>query len=619
MTARRLVGLLRPHRMLIAAVVVLGLAWIGLNLLGPKLLGYATDLIFAGLVSTGYPAGSSKEDVIGQLRADGRDTLANVFSTTDLVPGEGVDFGALGVVLLVLLGIYLVAAGFMLWRGRLVATIVQRVVRNLRAQVDAKLSRLPMSHFDRNSGGDVLSRATNDIDNLQQSFQLTLGQLINSVFTILGVLAVMLVISPALALIVLLSVPLAAAIAWVISKRAQPRFAEQWGTTGSLNAHIEQIYTGHSLVKGFGRRELAEREFDEHNEALYRAGSRAQFITGMIEPAARFVTDLNYVLVAVVGALRVASGSLSIGDVQAFIQYSQMFSRPIVDLANFSGQLQSGLASAKRIFELLDAEEQRPDAREPVRPGPTRGQVVFDRVSFRYLPGKPLIEDLSLIAEPGQVVAIVGPTGAGKTTLGNLLMRFYELDGGRILLDGEDIASMDREDLRSRIGLVSQDAWLFHGTIAENIAYGRPDATRAEVIAAAEATCVDRFVHTLPDGYDTVLDDETSTVSAGEKQLITLARAFLIRPSLLVLDEATSSIDTKTEELVQRATSSLRAGRTCFVIAHRLSTVRNADLIVVMENGQLIERGTHTELLEADGTYARLHAASSATPVDLLS
>ncbi|MDX6430299.1 MAG: ATP-binding cassette, subfamily multidrug efflux pump, partial [Streptosporangiaceae bacterium] len=452
-------------------------------------------------------------------------------------------------------------------------------------------------------------RVTNDIDNLAQTLQQTLSQMLTSLLMIIGVLTMMFVISPLLAVIALVTVPVSMVVAGQIGKRAKPQFVKQWSTTGRLNGHIEEMYSGHSLVKVFGRQEEAAATFKEHNDTLYVASFRAQFISGLIQPVMMFIGNLNYVLVAVVGALRVASGALSLGDVQAFIQYSRQFSQPLTQVASMANLLQSGVASAERVFALLDAREQDPDPETPARPEQVRGRVEFQGVSFRYAPDTPVIDDLSLTVEPGQTVAIVGPTGAGKTTLVNLLMRFYDVTGGRITLDGVDIASMTREDLRAKTGMVLQDAWLFGGTIADNIAYGATEASHERIIEAARATHVDHFVRTLPDGYDTVLDEEGSNVSAGEKQLITIARAFLAEPAILILDEATSSVDTRTEVLIQRAMNSLREGRTSFVIAHRLSTIRDADLILVMESGQIVEQGTHGELLAANGAYQRLYAA----------
>ncbi|MEU4672740.1 ABC transporter ATP-binding protein [Amycolatopsis sp. NPDC023774] len=608
----RLLRLLRPQQAALIGVLVLGTASVALTVIGPKILARATDLIFAGVIGKSLPAGVTKDAVVAGLRAEGNTTLADIFSRADITPGQGIDFTAVGQVLLLVLALYVVASFFGLIQARLTTSLVQGAVYSLRRDVEEKLARLPLRYFDRQPRGEVLSRVTNDIDNLAQSLQQTLSQIVTSVLTVIGVLVMMFLISPLLAIIALLTVPASVFVAAKIGKRAQPQFIKQWATTGKLNAHIEEMYTGHSLVKVFGRREEAEATFREQNDTLYNASFRAQFISGTIQPAMMFIGNLNYVLVAVIGALRVASGSLTLGDVQAFIQYSRQFSQPVTQIASMANLLQSGVASAERVFALLDAKEQDPEPADPQRPAVVHGKVEFHDVSFRYLEDTPLIENLSLTVEPGQTVAIVGPTGAGKTTLVNLLMRFYEIDSGHITLDGVDIAKMDREELRDKTGMVLQDAWLFGGTIEENIAYGADDVTHEQVVEAATATYVDRFVRTLPDGYATVIDDEGGTVSAGEKQLITVARAFLAKPAILILDEATSSVDTRTEVLIQHAMNSLREGRTSFVIAHRLSTIRDADVILVMESGRIVEQGDHETLLHAGGAYSRLYAAQFA-------
>ncbi|ALV35851.1 ABC transporter ATP-binding protein [Streptomyces sp. CdTB01] len=615
-SGRRLIAQFKPERLTIYALLCCVVVSVGLNVIGPKILGRATDLVFAGIVGRQMPAGATKEQVLDSIRARGQGQIADMLRSTDFTPGQGIDFDAVGRVLLLAFGTFLVAGVLMAVATRLVNRTVNRTMYRLRENVQTKLSRLPLSYFDKRQRGEVLSRATNDIDNIGQTLQQSMGQLINSLLTIIGVLAVMFWVSWLLALVALVTVPLSFVVATRVGKRSQPHFVQQWRSTGKLNAHIEEMYTGHTLVKVFGRQDESAQQFAEQNEALYEAGFKAQFNSGIMQPLMMFVSNLNYVLVAVVGGLRVASGALSIGDVQAFIQYSRQFSMPLTQVASMANLVQSGVASAERIFELLDAEEQEADPVESARPEELRGLVELQNISFRYDPEKPLIEDLSLKAEPGHTVAIVGPTGAGKTTLVNLLMRFYDVSGGRITLDGVDIAAMSRDELRARIGMVLQDTWLFGGTIADNIAYGASrEVTRGEIEEAARAAHADRFIRTLPDGYDTVIDDEGSGVSAGEKQLITIARAFLSDPVILVLDEATSSVDTRTEVLIQKAMAKLAHGRTSFVIAHRLSTIRDADTILVMENGSIVEQGSHTDLLEADGAYARLYKAQFAQAV----
>ncbi len=611
-STRRLLRMLAPERPRIVAGITLGVLSVALSVLGPKVLGNVTNLIFAGFISGKIPAGVTQSEFAARLRATGHATQARLFGALHLTPGHGIDFGQVGRTLAIVALIYAGSAVFSVFQGRLVATIVQRAIFTMREQVQDKLSRLPLSYFDRQPRGEILSRVTNDIDNLAQSLQQTLSQVVTSLLTIVGVLAVMIWISWLLALIALVTVPASIFLVARIGKRAQPQFVRQWSTTGKLNAHIEENFTGHSLVRAFGRTDESMAVFAEQNERLFQSSFRAQFISGTIQPAMMFIGNLNYVLVAVVGALRVATGALSLGDVQAFIQYSRQFSQPLTQVASMANLLQSGIASAERVFALLDADEQEPDKAAPARPGSVRGSVRFEDVSFSYFPDVPLIEHLSLCVEPGQTVAIVGPTGAGKTTLVNLLMRFYEVSDGAITLDGVNIADMSRQQLRSLTGMVLQDAWLFGGTIAENIAYGLDSATRDQIIEAAKATYVDRFVQKLPDGYETVLDEDGSNVSMGERQLITIARAFLARPAILILDEATSSVDTRTEVLIQRAMNSLREGRTSFVIAHRLSTIRDADVILVMEHGQIVEQGSHEALLASGGAYARLYAAQFA-------
>jgi ATP-binding cassette subfamily B protein len=614
-SAKRLFARLAPEKFGVAVTIVLGVVSVILNVVGPKILGHATDLVFAGVIGRQLPAGLTTQQAADGARAAGQNTVANLIVAQDVIPGMGIDFTAVGQVLAGVIAIYLAASVFGWAQGYLLNGIVQRTIYALRKEVEDKLNRLPLNYVDGQRRGEILSRVTNDIDNISTSVQQTISQLLTSILTVIGVVLMMLLISPLLTVIALVTIPLTLWLTRMIGKRSQRHFIAQWRHTGALNAQIEEAFTGHELVRVFGRRKAVESDFADRNEELFEASFRAQFVSGTIMPSTMFLGNLNYVAVAVIGGLRVASGTLSLGDVQAFIQYSRQFTQPLTQAASMVALLQSGVASAERVFELLDAEEQVPDPVEPAVRTERRGRVAFEHVDFRYLPDQPLIEDLSLVAEPGQTVAIVGPTGAGKTTLVNLVMRFYELDGGRITLDGVDIAEMTRSDLRTGIGMVLQDTWLFGGTIRDNLRYGNPDATEEQVLDAARASYVDRFVRSLPDGYDTVIDEEGSNVSAGEKQLITIARAFLANPSLLILDEATSSVDTRTEVLVQRAMAALRTDRTSFVIAHRLSTIRDADLILVMEAGRIVEQGNHDELLAARGAYYRLYNAQFAAAV----
>ena len=615
---RRLIGLLRPHAFAFAFVSLLGAISVILTVLAPRVLGEATNIIFEGFISAQLPSGITKAQAVEQLRASGQNDLANMVGAMQITPGEGVDFARLSQVIVFVLALYIVASVLGWLQGYVINVIMVRTMWRLRRSVEAKINRMPLSHFDKVQRGDLLSRVTNDIDNITQTMQQSLSGALTAVLTVVGVLIMMFSISWQLALVALVSLPLMAVIFGIIGPKSQKAFGIQWRKMGLLNARVEESFSGHALVKVFGREKDSHEKFKAENEELYRASFKAQFLSGMIMPGMMFIGNLSFVGIAVLGGLMVASGQLRLGDVQAFIQYSQQFTQPLSELGGMAAVVQSGTASAERVFELLDSDEQQPDAADAPAPVDGDGTIVFENVAFSYNPEHPLIRDLSFSVMPGQTVAIVGPTGAGKTTLVNLIMRFYELDGGRILLDGQNIADLTRRDVRSRTGMVLQDPWLFAGTIRENIRYGRQDATDEEVLDAAKATYVDRFVHSLPEGYDTVLDEEASNVSAGEKQLITIARAFVAQPSVLILDEATSSVDTRTELLLQHGMAALRQGRTSFVIAHRLSTIRDADLILVMEAGDIVEQGTHAELIKREGAYYRLYNSQfeGATDID---
>ncbi|GAA3759670.1 ABC transporter ATP-binding protein [Microbacterium kribbense] len=617
-SAKRLLGMLRPDALWLTVVVLFGVISVALSVVGPKLLGQATNVVVAGFVSMQFknlPAGVTKDQVIGQLHASGQGQIADMLRGMDFTPGQGIDFTQLAWLIGAVLTVYLISAVFMWLQGRILNIVVQRAMHRIRMMVEDKLHRLPLSYYDRMQRGELLSRLTNDIDNIGQTLQQSMSQVVISMLTVVGVLVMMFVISPLLAVIALVTIPLTIAITVVVAKRSQKMFIAQWAATGVLNARVEETFSGHAIVKVYGHQHDVQQAFRGENEAVYRASFGAQFVSGIIMPAMMFVGNLVYVAIAVVGGLQIAAGAISFGDVQAFIQYSRQFTQPLSQLGSMANLLQSGVASAERVFELLDEDEESLDP-DPAQTVPEDASALaFDDVAFRYLPDTPLIDGLSLGAKPGNTVAIVGPTGAGKTTLVNLIMRFYDVDSGSIRLAGVDTRTMTRADLRSRTGMVLQDTWLFSGTIRENIAYGRPAAAEDEIVAAATAAYVDRFVHALPDGYDTLLDDEATNLSVGERQLVTIARAFLANPRILILDEATSSVDTRTELLIQRAMSALRTDRTSFVIAHRLSTIRDADLILVMEHGAIVEQGTHDELLAAKGAYWRLYNAQFEAPV----
>ncbi len=609
-TLRRLLARLRPERGRLLLVLAFAVASVGFLVAGPELLGNATNVLFDGVVGKQLPAGVTKAQAVALLRAHGQGQLADMLAAMNVTPGVGVDITRLGQILGVAALVYLLGAACNFGQGFIMAGITQRAMSGLRRDVEAKLSRLPLRYFDSHPHGDILSRVTNDIDNLTTTLQQGLSQLLTSVLTIAGVLGMMVWISPLLAAVCVVTVPLAVMITIVIARRSQVQFTDQWDRTGTLNGLVEETDTGHALVQVFGRRQAVIEEFARQNRGLRAASFRAQFLSGTIQPSMQVLANLNYVVIAVIGGSWVASGRISLGDVIAFIQYSRQFTMPITQIASQMNLLQSGMASAERVFEFLDAPEQRPDqTTAAIRPQDVTGRVALEHVCFRYEPDEPLIEDFSLTAAPGQTVAIVGRTGAGKTTIVNLLMRFYEIDSGRITLDGIDYRELSRDQVRRCFGMVLQDTWLFAGAIRENIRYGRQDATDDEVAAAARAARADAFIRTLPEGYDTRLDEEASNISSGQRQLLTIARAFLADPAILILDEATSNVDTRTEILVQEAMAKLRQGRTSFVIAHRLSTIRNADTIVVMDNGQIAEQGDHDSLLHRRGLYYSLYTS----------
>ena len=625
---KRMVGLLGAYRVSLMIVALAAVGTVALAVAAPKVLGQATNVIFEGVVSTMLPAGTTKAQAIEALRARGMDDFATMLSAMDVIPGAGIDYTRLGRILTVVLGLY-VGSGLLNWlQGWLINRITIKALYRLRAQVEDKVHRLPLSYFDTVQRGELLSRLTNDVDNVTNTLQQSLSGALTAILTVVGVLGMMFSISWKLALVALLMFPLMGVVFGVIGPRSQKAFTHQWARTGKINTRVEESFSGHALVQVYGRTASVREAFAAENEELFQASLRAQFLSGIMMPIMLVIGNINYVAIAVVGGAMVASGSLRLGDVQAFIQYSQQFSQPLGQLGGMATAVQSGTASAERIFELLDAEEERPDDVAPEsgagattaagtaaaspksQAGP--GVIEMEHVRFSYSPEVELIRDLSLRVDPGHTVAIVGPTGAGKTTLVNLLMRFYELDRGRILIDGRDIATMTRHDVRRRTGMVLQDPWLFAGTIRENIRYGRPGASDEEVEAAARACFVDHIIKALPQGYDTVLEEDAANISAGERQLLTIARAFVANPAVLILDEATSSVDTRTELLVQQAMNALREGRTSFIIAHRLSTIRDADTILVMEHGDIVEQGSHDELIAAGGAYARLHAAQFA-------
>lgn len=614
-TLKRLIAYLKPQAVPLLMVIIFTTLSVIFTIFAPRIMGEATNELFEGVMSKYLPADMTKEQAIAELKAKGQDQLAEMLSAMDVTPGKGVDFNALLRILLILLTVYLLAAFFQWLQQYTMAGVAQNTVYRLRRDIDTKLARLPLKYYDNHPHGDILSRVTNDVDNIAHTLQQSITQVIHAVVTVIGVLIMMFSISPLLSWISLAIIPLSLLVTMFVVRRSQKYFIAQWDSTGALNGHIEETFTGHNIIEAFNQQDKTIERFDEENERVYEASFKAQFISGIIRPAINFLNNVNYVVICVVGGIRVATGLITLGGVQAFIQYSRRFTQPVIQVASITNVLQSTVASAERVFELLDEEEEIPDTENPVVLENVKGHVRFEHVYFSYHPDTPLIEDLNLDAQPGQTVAIVGPTGAGKTTLVNLLMRFYEIDSGRITIDGVDIRDMRRDDLRKIFGMVLQDTWLFNGTIRDNIAYGKEGATDEEIVAAAQAAYVDHFIRTLPQGYDTVLTEDASNISQGQKQLLTIARAFLADPKILILDEATSSVDTRTEMLIQKAMAELRQGRTSFVIAHRLSTIRDADTILVMNQGRIVEQGNHEELMATRGFYYDLYMSQFLSPV----
>lgn len=599
-TLKRLIGYLMAFKTRFIAVFVLAAGSTIFSIIGPKILGYATTKLADGIKA------QVMHNVIVQA-AVVKQYPASVIHQLQMRPIPKFDFEYIGMIILVLLGLYLLSSLLSFVMGFLMSTVSQKTVFKMRNDVKEKLDRLPLKYFDSNTHGEILSRVTNDIDNIATTLQQSLGQLITSIVTILGTLAMMISISPIMTLIALVTLPLSGLITMRIAKQSQKYYAAQQKMLGELSGHVEEMYTGHKIIKVLAREYASIKEFKRINSELYKVANRAQFMSGIIMPVLNFVNNVGYVAVCVVGGILVSRNSIKIGDVQAFIQYIRTFTQPIIQTANIVNVIQSTLASAERVFEVLDEQEQIPDRQDAAKITQPRGEVTFEHVRFSYKEDVSLIEDMNLTAKPGDTVAIVGPTGAGKTTLVNLLMRFYEIQHGSIKIDGTDIRDMKRGDLRQMFGMVLQDTWLFNGTIRDNIAYGRDDATEEQIIAAAKAAHADHFISALPDGYHTVLNEEATNISQGQKQLLTIARAILADPAILILDEATSNVDTRSEVLIQKAMAALMQGRTSFVIAHRLSTIREAEHIVVMNQGSIIEQGNHKELLKLGGFYADLY------------